>query len=254
MEIATWNLNSITVRLPQLLEWLQESKIDVAGLQELKCDTDKFPYDELKAAGYHVAVNGQPTYNGVALVSRSEITDVSYDLPGFEDDEKRVIAGTIDGIRVINLYVVNGQDPKSDKYTYKLAWLKALTAYLKTELEAYESVVVLGDFNIAPTDDDVHNPKAWKDRILCTDEERAAFNELLALGLTDGLRIFAEPKVQFTWWDYRSQGFDKNHGIRIDHLLLSPRVSARVMETKVYLNVRANERPSDHAPVSVVLR
>lgn len=253
MEIATWNVNSVKVRLPQLVEWFDTQKIEVVGLQELKCETEQFPYDAFEDKGYFCAVNGQKSYNGVALISRSEITDIVHDIPNFPTDEKRVIAGTIQGIRVINLYVVNGQNPESPKYEYKLAWLDAVKNYIKEEMEKYPQLIILGDFNIAPRDEDVHDPQAWKNRILCTDKEREVFDEFLQLGLADGLRMFATPWGDFTWWDYRNQGFEKNQGLRIDHLLLSLEASSRVESTRIYTDVRAHERPSDHAPVSVVL-
>lgn len=254
MKITTWNVNSINVRLPQLESWIRTDKPAVVGLQEIKCESDKFPLEAIEALDYVVVVNGQPTYNGVALISRSEITDVVFDIPGFEDEEKRVIAGTIEGIRVVNAYVPNGQDPKSEKYLYKLRWLEAFTEYIEETLEQYDEVIVIGDYNIAPTDDDVHNPVSWQGKILCTEKERDAFDKLLQLGLLDALRMHAQPAGLFTWWDYRQQGFEKNHGIRIDHLLLSKMLSRRLVSTQVHIDVRANERPSDHAPVSVVLK
>lgn len=254
MKITTWNVNSVNVRLPHLMELLEKEAPAVIGLQELKCHSDKFPVKDIEALGYQVAINGQPTYNGVALLATSDITDVVYDIPGFEDDEKRVIAGTVKGIRVVNAYVPNGQSPESDKYQYKLKWLTAFTSYIEELLASYPEVIVIGDYNIAPNDDDVHNPVTWKDKILCTVLEREAFTKLLALGLLDGLRIEAQPKGLFTWWDYRQGGFEKNSGIRIDHLLLSKILSRRFLSSSVHLNYRAMERPSDHAPVSVILK
>lgn len=254
MKITTWNVNSVNVRLPHLTELLEKEAPSVIGLQELKCSNDKFPLKEIEALGYHAIVNGQPTYNGVAMLATSDITDVVYDIPGFEDEEKRVIAGTVEGVRVVNAYVPNGQSPDSDKYQYKLQWLAAFTAYIEDLLTRYAEVIVIGDYNIAPNDDDVHNPMTWKDKILCTDQERAAFEKLLALGLLDGLRIDAQPQGLFTWWDYRQGGFEKNSGIRIDHLLLSRVLSRRFLSSSVHLNYRAMERPSDHAPVSVILK
>ena len=254
MKITTWNVNSINVRLPHLVDLLEKEEPSVIGLQELKCTNSKFPLKEIETLGYCVVMNGQPTYNGVALLSKAEIEDVVYDIPGFEDDEKRVIAGTVQGVRIINAYVPNGQSPDSDKYQYKLEWLDAFTAYVKATLEAYPEVIIIGDYNIAPNDDDVHDPKTWHGKILCTDKEREAFSKLLALGLLDGLRIEAQPKGLFTWWDYRQGGFEKNSGIRIDHLLLSRVLSRRFLASAVHLNYRAMERPSDHAPVSVILK
>lgn len=254
MKITTWNVNSINVRLSHLIELLEKEASSVVGLQELKCSNDKFPLEEVEALGYQAAINGQPTYNGVAILSNREISDIVLDIPGFEDDEKRVIAGTIDGVRVVNAYVPNGQSPDSEKYQYKLSWLEAFTAYIEELLLLYPEVIVIGDYNIAPTDADVHNPVTWKDKILCTDQEREAFDKLIGLGLIDGLRIEAQPRGVFTWWDYRQGGFEKNSGIRIDHLLLSKILSRRFISSSVHLNYRAMERPSDHAPVSVILK
>ncbi len=254
MKITTWNVNSVNVRLTHLTQFLQEVAPDVVGLQELKCTTDKFPITEVEALGYHAVVNGQPTYNGVALISKIPITDVILDIPGFEDSEKRVITGTIAGIRVMNAYVPNGQSPDSDKYQYKLNWLMHFKRFISEQLALYPELIVIGDYNIAPTDDDVHNPASWTGKILCTDAERAAFFDLLDLGLVDGLRLEAQPRGLFTWWDYRQGGFEKNSGIRIDHLLLSRVLSRRFVGSNVHLSYRALERPSDHAPVSVILK
>lgn len=254
MKITTWNVNSVNVRLPHLTQFLQEEAPDIIGLQELKCETNKYPAEAIEALGYHSVVNGQPTYNGVALIAKTPITDVIFDIPGFEDAEKRVVTGTIEGIRVINAYVPNGQSPESDKYQYKLNWLQSFKNFIRDQLALYPELIVIGDYNIAPTDDDVHNPESWKGKILCTDQEREAFFAILDLGLIDGLRMEAQPQGLFTWWDYRQGGFEKNSGIRIDHLLLSGVLSRRFKDSKVHLNFRALERPSDHAPVSVVVK
>ncbi len=254
MKITTWNVNSINVRLAHILSFLQKEKPDVIGLQELKAPNEKFPLVEIEAAGYYAAINGQPAYNGVALIANKPIENVILDIPGFEFEEKRVVAGTVAGVRIVNAYIPNGQNPDSDKYQYKLHWLKAFTAYIQTLIEDYSELIVMGDFNIAPTDDDVHNPLSWKDKILCTDQERVAFRQLLNLGLLDSLRIEAKPKGVFTWWDYRQESFEKNSGIRIDHLLLSNRLGRRYQTSMVHLDYRALDRPSDHAPVSVILK
>ncbi len=254
MKITTWNVNSVNVRLPHLIEFLTQEQPDLIGLQELKCTNEKFPLQEIEAEGYQVALNGQPTYNGVALIAKGKIEDIVVDIPGYSSDEKRVIAGTVGGVRIINAYVPNGQNPDSEKYRYKLEWLEAFTQYLTTVLAQYSEVIVMGDFNIAPTDNDVHNPLSWKGKILCTDQERAAFQMLLQLGLIDALRIEAQPKGLFTWWDYRQGGFEKNSGIRIDHLLLSKVLSRRYQTSMVHLYYRGLERPSDHAPVSVLFK
>lgn len=254
MKITTWNVNSVNVRLAHLEQFLKEVSPAVIGLQELKSVSEKFPLEACEALGYHAAVNGQPTYNGVALLSRFPMSDILFDLPGFEDSEKRVITATINGVRVINAYVPNGQSPDSDKYQYKLNWLQHFKVFIEAQLQIYPELIVIGDFNIAPTDDDVHDPKSWKGKVLCTDAEREAFFQLLDLGLIDALRIEAQPAGLFTWWDYRQNGFEKNNGIRIDHLLLSTVVSRRFVTSKVHLEYRAMERPSDHAPVSVLLK
>ncbi|GHA02286.1 exodeoxyribonuclease III [Ignatzschineria ureiclastica] len=254
MKITTWNVNSINVRLTHLLSFLETEKPDVIGLQELKAPNDKFPLAEIEATGYHVVLNGQPTYNGVALIASQPIDDVVLDIPGFDSEEKRVITGTVAGVRIVNAYVPNGQNPDSNKYEYKLRWLTAFTDYLEQLLEEYPQLIVIGDFNIAPTDDDVHNPASWKGKILCTDQERAAFQGLLDLGFLDTLRIEAKPKGTFTWWDYRQGGFEKNSGIRIDHLLSSKVLGRRYQASMVHLDYRALERPSDHAPVSAVFK
>lgn len=255
MQITTWNVNSIKVRLPHLLEFLEEEKPVVVGLQEIKSVTAEFPSQEIEALGYHTAVFGQKTYNGVALLSREPIEDIVEGIPNFkeEEDEARVIAGTVLGIRIINIYAVNGQSPESDRYLYKLKWYQALLDYIKAEEQRYPELIVIGDYNIAPADEDVHNPKSWEGKILCTEKERALYRQFLALGYVDAIRLFSQPADLYTWWDYRRQGFEKNHGLRIDHLLASRYLSRRIKGAKVHLDIRAKERPSDHAPVSVVL-
>ncbi|MGH8541024.1 MAG: exodeoxyribonuclease III, partial [Stenotrophobium sp.] len=202
-KIATWNVNSLRVRLPHLLDWLKAAQPDVVGLQELKCTDDLFPHAELEAAGYRAVSNGQKTYNGVALISRHELRDVSRDMPGFADEQKRVIAATVNGVRVVNVYVVNGQDLGTEKYAYKLRWLAALHDYLAAETAAHPRLALMGDFNIAPAPEDTHDPAIWEGKILCSEPEREAFRKLLALGLKDSFRLFPQPPQSFTWWDYR---------------------------------------------------
>jgi exodeoxyribonuclease-3 len=253
LKIVTWNVNSLKVRLPQLLDFLKEEAPDIVGIQELKCDNEAFPLLDIEAAGYQVSFNGQKTYNGVALLSKMAQTDVLKDIPDFEDIQKRVIAATINGIRIINLYVVNGQDVNSDKFEYKLKWLCALQAWLKVECSQHEKILVMGDFNIAPEDCDVHDPKLWKDKVLCTVNERDAFQQILKLGLSDSFRLSAQPQNTFSWWDYRNQGFERNDGVRIDHLLISTPLNAQFKSCQVMLKPRQNERPSDHAPVMLTL-
>ena len=249
MKIASWNVNSMKVRLPHVLEWLAAADPDVLVLQEIKQQTDAFPVQELLEAGYRSVANGQKTYNGVATVSKADIAEPVGELPGFDDPQRRVLATTIGDVRVVNLYVPNGQAVGSDKYDYKLRWLAALRDYLATELDAHEKLVVLGDFNIAPADEDVYDPVAWGDEVLCSERERAALQKLLELGLTDTFRKFEQPEKTFSWWDYRAAGFRRNAGLRIDLILASPALAERCSASYVDKEPRAWERPSDHAPV-----
>ncbi|MFZ2854941.1 MAG: exodeoxyribonuclease III [Rhodocyclaceae bacterium] len=253
MKIAAWNVNSLKVRLPQLLEWLEASRPDVVCLQETKLEDHNFPQEEIEAAGYHVVFSGQKTYNGVALLARQVLTDVVCGNPHFPDPQKRLIAATIDGIRIVCAYVPNGQAVGSDKYAYKLDWLAALTRWLEEELAANPKLVLAGDFNIAPEDRDVHDPAAWCGQILCSDAERSAFRQLLGLGLKDSFRLFEQAEKSFSWWDYRMLGFQKNRGLRIDHILLSDALAARCTVAGIEREMRKRERPSDHAPVSMEL-
>ncbi len=249
MKIATWNVNSLRVRLPHLLDWLKLAQPDVVGLQELKLQDEQFPYAELEAAGYHAVCNGQKTYNGVGILSRHPIENVTRDMAGFDDNQRRVIAGTIQGVRMISVYVVNGQSVASEKYQYKLRWLGALREYLRDELGSGAPVAVVGDFNIAPTPEDTHDPVGWDGRILCSEPERAAFRGLLDLGLHDSFERLVAPSGRFTWWDYRMGAFRRNLGLRIDHVLLSDPLAARCASWHVDTAPRRLERPSDHAPV-----
>ena len=249
MRLAAWNVNSLKVRLPHLLDWLAEQKPDALCLQETKLEDHNFPRAEIEAAGYQVAFSGQKTYNGVALLARSPIDDVVCGNPRFPDEQKRLIAGTVDGVRVICAYMPNGQAVGSDKYAYKLNWLNGLEAWLKEELASHPQLALAGDFNIAPEDRDVHDPQAWAGQILCSDAERAAFRRLLDLGLKDSFRLFPQPDKTFSWWDYRMLGFQKNLGLRIDHVLLSPPLAERCTAAGVDRAPRKRERPSDHAPV-----
>lgn len=253
MKLATWNVNSLNVRLPHLLGWLAEAQPDVVALQELKLVDEVFPHEALAQAGYQAVSNGQKTYNGVALLARAPLVleDVSRDLPGFDDPQKRVIAATIGGLRVISVYVVNGQAVGSEKYEYKLRFLAALRDYLHDELASHPRLAVLGDYNIAPTPEDTHDPATWEGNILCSPPERAALQALLDLGLADAYTQPFLPDGRFTWWDYRAAGFRRNLGLRIDHLLLSAPLTAR--SWKVDTAPRRLERPSDHAPVLIEL-
>ncbi len=249
MKLAAWNVNSLKVRLPHLLDWLAEQKPDAICLQETKLEDPNFPRADLEAAGYQVAFSGQKTYNGVALLARSPIDDVVCGNPHFPDEQKRLIAGTVDGVRVICAYMPNGQAVGSDKYDYKLRWLAALETWLKDELARYPHLALAGDFNIAPEDRDVHDPQAWAGQILCSEPERAAFRRLLDLGLKDSFRLFEQPEKAFSWWDYRMLGFQKNLGLRIDHVLLSAPLAERCVAAGIDRAPRKRERPSDHAPV-----
>ena len=249
MKIATWNVNSLNVRLPHVLEWLAATSPDVLVLQEIKQVTEAFDSDAFRAAGYSAVASGQKTYNGVAVISRSASSDHLKDLPGYEDPQRRVLASTIHGVRVVNLYVPNGHSVGSEKYEYKLGWLAALRDYLESELSSYEQLVVLGDFNIAPDDRDVYDPEKWGDDILCSPAERAALGELLELGLSDVFRQFDQPESTFSWWDYRAAGFRRNAGLRIDLILASEALARACTASYVDREPRTWERPSDHTPV-----
>ena len=252
MRIATWNVNSLNVRLPRLLEWLPQVRPDVLCLQETKLEDARFPRQEIEATGYCVHYAGQKTYNGVAMLVRAELgpaADVVTALPGLADEQKRVIAGTVGATRVVGLYVPNGQAVDSDKYAYKLRWCAAATAFLRVERARHPALAVVGDFNIAPKDRDVHDPAAWAGQVLCTDAERAVFRDWLALGLADGFRLFAQPPATFSCWDYRQLAFPKNRGLRIDHILLSPPLAAHCRECRIDRQARKGDKPSDHAPV-----
>ena len=249
MKLATWNVNSLKVRLPQLLTWLVGEQPDVVCLQETKLEDHGFPRQEIEAAGYYVAFSGQKTYNGVALLAREGPTEIVVGNPLCPDEQKRLLTATIRGICVVCAYVPNGQAVGSDKYAYKLEWLDGLTRWVSERLAANPQVVVAGDFNIAPADQDVYDPAAWAGQILCSDPERAAFRSLLGLGLKDSFRLFDQPAKSFSWWDYRMLGFQKNRGLRIDHILLSEALAVRCKAARISREVRKLERPSDHAPV-----
>ena len=253
MKLATWNVNSLSVRLPQVLDWLAAQQPEVLVLQETKLTDDKFPQADIRAAGWHSVWFGQKTYNGVALLSRSEPLDVVRNLPGFDDAQARVIAATVDGLRVIGAYFPNGQAPGTDKFAYKMAWLDALRAFVAAELARHPRLVLMGDYNIAPEDRDVYDPVAWAGQIHCTPEERAHFRALCGLGLVDAFRLFEQPAKCWSWWDYRNLAFRKNQGLRIDHILVSEALRPQVAACLIDKLPRKNERPSDHAPVLVEL-
>jgi len=259
MKLATWNVNSLAVRLPQLLDWLAAqsttSPVDVLVLQETKLTDDKFPHAEIEAAGWRVQWFGQKTYNGVALLSRNGATDIVKNIPGLDDEQARVIAGTVDSllgpVRVIGAYMPNGQAPDSDKFVYKMRWLTALRDWVQSEMALHPQLVLMGDYNIAPEDRDVYDPVAWAGQILCTPEERSHFQGLVGLGLSDAFRLFEQPPKSWSWWDYRNLAFRKNQGLRIDHILVSAALKPRVAACVIDKLPRKNERPSDHAPVIV---
>ncbi|MBL8341277.1 MAG: exodeoxyribonuclease III [Rubrivivax sp.] len=258
MRLATWNVNSLAVRLPQLLDWLVANPVDAMVLQETKLTDDKFPHAEVEAAGYAVKWFGQKTYNGVALLARRGAPgDIVRNIPGFDDEQARVIAGTVGSdataLRVIGAYFPNGQEPGSEKFAYKMRWLGALREWVQAELAAHPRLVLMGDFNVAPEDRDVYDPVAWAGQIHCTPEEREHFRQLLALGLVDAFRLFEQPPKSWSWWDYRNLAFRKNQGLRIDHILVSEALRPRVTACAIDKLPRKNERPSDHAPVVLTL-
>lgn len=253
MKLATWNVNSLAVRLPQVLAWLDAHAVDVLALQETKLTDERFPHGEFENAGYAAHCFGQKTYNGVALLTRQSATEVVRNIPGFADEQARVIAARVGGLRVIGAYFPNGQEPASDKFAYKMRWLDALRAWLRAELAAAPELVLMGDFNIAPEDRDVYDPVALAGTIHCTDEERAHFRALLALGLRDAFRLFEQPPRSWSWWDYRNLAFRRNQGMRIDHILVGEALEARVQACGIDKAPRRNERPSDHAPVVVTI-
>jgi exodeoxyribonuclease III len=250
-KFATWNINSLAVRLPQVLAWLAANPVDVLVLQETKLADDKFPHAEIESAGYKVQWHGQKTYNGVALLSREPAVEIVRNIPGFDDPQARVIAGTTAGVRVVGAYFPNGQEPGSDKFAYKMRWLDALRAWLAAELAAQPRLVLMGDFNIAPEDRDVFDPELLRGTIHCTDEERAHFRALLELGLHDAFRLFEQAPRLWSWWDYRNLAFRRNQGLRIDHILVSNALRSAVSACAIDKLPRKNERPSDHAPVVV---
>ena len=253
MKLATWNVNSLAVRLPQLLDWLALHAPDAVCIQETKLADDKFPAAAIEAAGYRAHWFGQKTYNGVALLARGEASDVVRNIPGHDDAQARVIAATVDGIRLIGAYVPNGQSVGSEKYVYKLRWLEALRAWVADEMTRHPQLALLGDYNIAPEDRDVHDPVAWAGQVLCSQPEREHFKGLIGLGLHDSFRLFEQPEKLYSWWDYRMLAFRRNQGLRIDHILVTQALKSRVVSCTIDKLTRKNERPSDHAPVIVEL-
>ena len=257
MKITTWNINSLNARLQHALDWMAANPMDVLALQELKLTDDKFPHDALREAGYEAAVFGQKTYNGVALLARGAVADVTRNIPGFADESARVIAGTVEGpggpLRLVNGYFVNGQAPGTEKFEYKMSWLRALRDWLREELAAHPRLVLLGDFNIAPEDRDSYDPVGLAETIHHTTEERDHFRKLLGLGLTDAFRLFEQPEKSYSWWDYRMLGYQKNRGLRIDHILVSEALLPQVKACSIDRTPRKWPKPSDHAPVTLTL-
>ena len=253
IRIATWNVNSLKVRLPHVIDWLSANPVDALCLQETKLEEQAFPHAELEAAGYRAVHSGQKTYNGVAILSRIVVQEVQTGIPGFADEQRRVISATLGQLRLVCAYMPNGQAVGSDKYEYKLRWLAALTDWLRGELARFPRLALLGDFNIAPDDRDVHDPTAWRDQILCSEPERAAFRGLVDLGMTDAFRMFPQADKSYSWWDYRQLGFRLNRGLRIDHILLSSSLAAACSACAIDKAPRKLERPSDHAPVVATL-
>ena len=254
LKLASWNVNSLKVRLPQVLEWIESSGVDVLALQETKVVDEQFPVQAFTDLGFTVAFSGQKTYNGVAIVSRQQIRDVLTDIPDFIDPQRRILAASINDIRLINLYVPNGQAPGSDKYQYKLHWLNQVTEFIRQQLQLYPKVAVVGDFNIAPEDCDVYSPEAWNGEVLVSELEREAFFNLIHLGLKDSFRTLLPDARQYSWWDYRAGSFRRNNGLRIDHVLLSDVANSMCIEAGIDVEPRRVERPSDHAPVWVLLK
>ncbi len=249
MKVATWNVNSLKVRLPHVLDWLAASEVDVLCLQETKTTDENFPVDEITAAGYHVAYSGQKTYNGVAILSKLPATDIITDIAGLDDPQRRILGATIDGVRVLDLYVVNGQEVGSEKFEHKLFWLDKVTDHIRVQLQEHEQFVVVGDFNIAPDDRDVYDPEAWHERILCSTPERNALQKIIDLGLTDTFRLFEQAENSYSWWDYRAAAFRRNRGLRIDLVLASQSLVKNCVSCEIDKEPRSLERPSDHTPV-----
>ncbi len=255
-KIASWNVNSLKVRLPHVLMWLEKTKTDILVLQETKTVDENFPQQEIEDAGYNVVYQGQKTYNGVAILCKNDfiIEDVVMDVPDLDDPQRRILAATINGIRILDLYVVNGSEVGSEKFAYKLDWIEKVTNFIEQQAKQYPQFVVLGDFNIAPADRDVHNPKSWKDKILCSVEERDGLKKICDIGFVDTFRQFEQEDQTFSWWDYRSGGYDKNMGLRIDLVLASTKLAEQCTASYIDPEPRGWERPSDHAPAVAEFR
>ena len=252
-KLASWNVNSLKVRLDQVFAWLDNTQTDVLALQETKLTDENFPCQPFIDNGFHIIYSGQKTYNGVAVISRHPLTDMITDIPDLVDPQRRILAVTVAGIRLLNLYVPNGATVDSDKYHYKLAWLEKVQLFIQQQLTLYPKLAVVGDFNIAPEDRDVHDPKEWQGCVLVSVREREALAKLMQLGLFDSFRLFQQEENLFSWWDYRAAGFRRNRGLRIDHILLSKELADSCRSSVIDIQPRKDERPSDHAPVFVEL-
>lgn len=248
LKVASWNVNSLNVRLPHVLAWCDGAQPDILALQETKLTDDRFPVDELMEAGYHSVYSGQKTYNGVCILSREPAVDIVTDIDGLDDPQRRILAATIGDVRIINLYVVNGSEVGSEKYAYKLHWLEQVNRWVADEMQKSDKVIVLGDFNIAPQDRDVHDPEAWQDKILCSKLEREALQTMLDFGLSDTFRLFEQEEKIWSWWDYRMAAFRRNMGLRIDLVLASKLLAENCSAAYIDKEPRRQERPSDHAP------
>jgi exodeoxyribonuclease-3 len=249
LKVASWNVNSLNVRLPHVLAWCEEARPDILALQETKLTDDRFPVDELQEAGYHSAYSGQKTYNGVAVLSREPATDMVTDIDGLDDPQRRILAATIGDLRIIDLYVVNGSEVGSEKFAYKLHWLEQVTRWIEAEAQKFDKLIVLGDFNIAPDDRDVHDPESWREKILCSTPEREALQRIFDLGLSDTFRLFEQEEKTWSWWDYRMAAFRRNMGLRIDLVLASAAMADVCSAAYIDKEPRRQERPSDHTPV-----
>ena len=249
LKVASWNVNSLNVRLPHVLAWCEEARPDILALQETKLTDDRFPVDELMEAGYHSVYSGQKTYNGVAVLSREPATDMVTDIDGLDDPQRRILAATIGDLRIIDLYVVNGSEVGSEKFAYKLHWLEQVTRWVEAEAQRFDKLIVLGDFNIAPDDRDVHDPDSWREKILCSTPEREALQRIFDLGLSDTFRLFEQEEKTWSWWDYRMAAFRRNMGLRIDLVLASAAMADICSAAYIDKEPRRQDRPSDHTPV-----
>ena len=253
MKIASWNVNGVRARLDHVSGWLETNQPDVLALQETKVMDEMFPFDAFKPLGYQVSIYGQKSYNGVALLTKKIPTEITKGVEGFSDDQTRVIAGVCGGVLVINVYVPNGQSVGSEKFDYKMSWLKHFYAYLQTLLKVHQKIVILGDFNIAPADVDVHDPELWKNKVLCSDNERRWLNQILDLGFIDSFRLFEQEEGLYSWWDYRAAAYRRKMGMRIDLILISDALKKECIKSYIDEAPRGQDRPSDHTPVLIEL-